>query len=102
MWARRTPPTGAPLTINVALDRPNPYSVPVSVIVRRLHDAAGARHDAHLRHRDAGSPTTRRSPSSGCHWAPGQQIATFAVTLLGDTLDEADENINIRISGPQA
>ena len=34
-------------------------------------------------------------------WWPGQQFARFAVVLLGDTVDEPDENINIRISGPR-
>ena len=92
--------TGAPLTINVALDRPNPYSVPGVGDRGRLHDAAGAEYGPHVRHRDAGRRLRADHRSSGCRWAPGQQIATFPVTLLGDTLDEAEENINIRISGP--
>ena len=84
---------GAPLTINVALDRPNPYSVPVSVIVGDFTTRPGY-----------GTATPGADyapiPQFRLSWAPGQQIATFPVTLLGDTLDEAEENINIRISGP--
>ncbi len=85
--------TGAPLTINVALDRPNPYSVPVSVIVHDFTTRPGY-----------GTATPGADyapiPQFRLSWAPGQQVATFPVTLLGDTLDEPEENINIRISGP--
>jgi hypothetical protein len=83
----------APLTINVALDRPNPYSVPVSVIVHDFTTRPGY-----------GTATPGADytpiPQFRLYWAPGQQVATFPVTLLGDTLDEPEENINIRISGP--
>jgi chitinase len=85
--------TAAPLTINVALDRPNPYSVPVSVIVHDFTTRPGY-----------GTATPGADyapiPQFRLYWAPGQQIATFPVTLLGDTVDEPEENINIRISGP--
>ncbi len=89
----------APLTINVALDRPNPYSVPVSVIV---HDFTSRPVPGTTRTYGTATPGADYAPIGQFRlsWAPGQQIATFPVTLLGDTLDEADENINIRISGP--
>jgi hypothetical protein len=83
----------APLTINVTLDRPNPYRVPVSVIVHDFTTRPGY-----------GTATPGADyapiPQFRLYWAPGQQVATFGVTLLGDTLDEPEENINIRISGP--
>jgi hypothetical protein len=89
----------APLTINVALDRPNPNPYPVSVIVGDFTT------------RPTGSGRTYGTATPGAdyapiaqfrlEWAPGQQIATFPVTLLGDTLDEAGENINLRMSGAQ-
>jgi Calx-beta domain len=89
----------APLTINVALDRPNPYSVPVSVIVG---DFTTRPVPNTTRTYGTATPGADYAPitSFRLSWAPGQQIATFPVTLLGDTLDEAEENINIRISGP--
>jgi hypothetical protein len=89
----------APLTINVALDRPNPYSVPVSVIVGDFT----TRPTGTGRSYGTATPGADYAPLAQFRlaWAPGQQIATFPVTLLGDTLDEADENINIRISGAQ-
>jgi hypothetical protein len=89
----------APLTINVALDRPNPYSTPVSVIVGDFTTrptGTGRTYGTAMPGADYAPITSFRLT-----WAPGQQIATFPVALLGDTLDEADENINIRISGPQ-
>ena len=91
--------TGAPLTINVALDRPNPYSVPVSVIVG---DFTTRPVPGTTRTYGTATPGADYAPitSFRLYWAPGQQIATFPVTLLGDTLDEAEENINVRISGP--
>ena len=58
--------TGAPLTINVALDRPNPYCGPGVGDRARLHDAA--RGTAPRRP----VPTMRRSPSSGC---PGRRAS---------------------------
>jgi Calx-beta domain-containing protein len=92
---------GAPLTINVALDRPNPYAVPVSVIV---HDYTPivVRNSTPPRTYGTATPGSDYAPVAQfrLEWAPGQQIATFPVTLLGDTLDEADENVNLRISGP--
>jgi hypothetical protein len=91
----------APLMVNLALDRPNPYSQPVSVIVGDYTPIVV---------RGSNPPRTYGTATPGSdyvpitqfrlEWAPGQQIAQFPVTLLGDTLDEANENINIRISGP--
>jgi chitinase len=90
---------GAPLAINVALDRPNPYPVPVSVIVG---DFTTRPVGNTTRTYGTATPGADYEPitSFRLYWAPGQQVATFPVTLLGDTLDEPEENINIRISGP--
>ena len=89
----------APLTINVALDQPNPNPYPVSVIVG---DFTTRPVPGTTRTYGTATPGQDYAPitQSLITWAPGQQIATFGVTLLGDTLDEAEENINIRISGP--
>jgi chitinase len=93
--------TGTQVTINVALDRPNPYAVPVSVIVGD-YTTVGVRNSNPPRTYGTATPGADYAPITQFRltWAPGQQIATFPVTLLGDTLDEPDENINIRISGP--
>ena len=90
-----------PLMINVALDRPNPYAVPVSVIVHDFTPIV-VRNSNPPRTYGTATPGSDYSPIAQfrLQWAPGQQIARFPVTLLGDMLDEADENINLRISGP--
>ena len=102
VWISETDSGKAPLYVNIALDRPNPLNRPVSVIV--------------------GDFTTRPVPNSNpprtygtatpgqdylaiqqfrLTWAPGQRVASFPITLLGDTLDEAaQEEIDVRFSGP--
>lgn len=92
---------GSPLTLAMTLDRPNPYPHPVSVIVGDFTPRVV---------RGSNPPRTYGTATPGAdygaitqfrlEWAPGQQVATFPVTLRGDVLAEADENINIRISGP--
>ena len=96
-------PNASALIVNVALDRPNPYPFPVSV---------GVGDYTHIVVRGSSPPRTYGTATAGSdykaitpfrlEWAPGQQVARFAVALYGDTVDEADENINIRISGPSA
>ena len=102
VWISEADSGKAPLTVNIALDRPNPHAYPVSVIV--------------------GDFTTRPVPGSNpprtygtatpgddyvafqqfrLYWAPGQRVASFPIALLGDTLDEAaEEEIDVRFSGP--
>ena len=100
VWINETDSGSAPVLINAQLDRPNPYAKPISVIV--------------------GDFTTRPVPGSNpprtygearpgedyatlnsfrLTWAPGQRIASFPITLLGDTRDEGDEEIDVRFSG---
>jgi len=86
----------APTLVNVALDRPNPYPFPVSVLV---YDLTGQQ-----------PPVTQGPATPGADyvpfgafrlkWYPGQQIAKFPVTLLGDTVVEGDEDIRIIIGAP--
>ena len=74
-------PTARRWSINVALDRPNPYPFPISVgvgdyshiVVRGIEPAA------HLRHRDGGRRTTRRSRRSGSSGGRGSSSPRFAV-----------------------
>ena len=102
VWMSEADSGKAPLYVNIALDRPNPHNRPVSVI--------------------AGDFTTRPVPGSNpprtygdatpgqdyvafqsfrLYWAPGQQVVSFPIALLGDTLDEAaEEEIDVRFSGP--
>jgi len=96
-------PNASALIVNVALDRPNPFPFPVSV---------GVGDYTHIVVRGSSPPRTYGTATAGSdykaitpfrlEWAPGQQVARFAVSLYGDTVDEPDENINIRISGPSA
>jgi hypothetical protein len=91
----------APLAINVALDRPNPYPFPISV---------GLGDYSHIVVRGSDPPRTYGTATAGVdykpiapfrlEWQPGQQMVTFPLALIGDELDEANENINLRISGP--
>src|SRR5262245_46831915 len=91
----------APLVVNVALDRPNPYPYPVSVL---LGDFTTRPVPGSNQPRTYGTATPGQDyepiTQFRLEWAPGQQIARFPITLLGDESDEADENINVRISGP--
>jgi len=79
----------ASTTVNVALDRPNPYPFPVAVVVQ---DKA------------TGSATSGSDyvpiPSRPVVWWPGQRIASFPVTLLGDDVTEAHETIRLRLTAP--
>src|SRR4051812_42214797 len=79
----------ASTTVNVALDRPNPYPFPVAVVVQ---DTAN------------GSATSGSDyvpiPARPLVWWPGQRITSFPVTLLGDDVTEANETIRLRITAP--
>ncbi len=89
------------LVVNVALSEPNPYPFPISV---------GVGDYTHVVVRGSDPPLTYGTATAGedykplaplrLEWAPGQQVARFAVALLGDTAEEGDEDIDIRISGP--
>ena len=85
-----------PTLVNVALDRPNPYPVPVSVLV---YDLTGQQPPVT---QGAATPGVDYVPFAAFRlkWYPGQQIATFPVTLLGDTVVEGDEDIRIIIGSP--
>ena len=91
----------APLVVDVALDRPNPYPHPVSVAV---HDytTLTARGSSPPRTYGTATPGRDYAPIAPfrLEWAPGRQIASFPVSLLADEADEADENINVRVAGP--
>jgi hypothetical protein len=92
----------APLYVNIALDRPNPHNRPISVIVGDFTTRPVP---------NASPPRTYGTASPGqdylafqsfrLSWAPGQRVASFPITLLGDTADEpAEEEIDVRFSGP--
>jgi hypothetical protein len=92
----------APLYVNVALDRPNPHNRPVSVIVGDFttRPVPGANPP-----RNYGTATPGQDYLAfnqfRLTWAPGQRVASFPITLLGDVLDEAaEEEIDVRFSGP--
>ena len=92
----------APLYVNIALDRPNPYNRPVSVIVG---DFTTRQVPGSNPPRTYGDATPGQDyvaiPSFRLTWAPGQRVATLPITLLGDTVDEAaEEEIDVRFSGP--
>ena len=91
----------APFVVNVALNRPNPYSHPVSVGV---HDYTTVAVTGSNPRRTYGSAAPDRDyrpvAPFRLEWAPGEQVATFPVKLLGDGLDEPDENVNVRIAAP--
>lgn len=93
----------APLAVNVVLDRPNPFPYPISV---------GLRDYSHIVVRGSSPPRTYGTATAGAdytpiapmrlEWQPGQRIVTFPLGLIGDTVDEPDENVNLRISGASA
>ena len=91
----------APFVVNVALSRPNPYAHPVSVGVHDYTPVAVTGSNPRRTYGTAAPDRDYRPVAPfRLEWAPGEQVATFPVTLLGDGLDEPDENINVRIAAP--
>ena len=102
VWMSEADSGKAPLQVNIALDRPNPHNRPVSVIVGDFTTRPVP---------NANPPRTYGTATPGqdyvafqsfrLSWAPGQQVASFPIALIGDTLDEAaEEEIDVRFSGP--
>jgi Calx-beta domain len=82
----------APIWVNFALSKPNPYNRPVSVLVSDHTQSYGTA--------TPGADYVTFAPFR-VTWQPGQRVAKFPVTLLGDTVAEAaDEVIDIRITSP--
>jgi hypothetical protein len=89
--------------VNIALDRPNPHGHPVSVIVGDFTTRPVPNSNPPRTYGDATPGTDYVAfPSFRLYWAPGQRVASFPITLLGDTVDEAaEEEIDVRFSGPE-
>ena len=102
VWISETDAGKAPLHVNIALDRPNPHSRAISVMVadftaRPVPGSNPARTYGTAR---AGEDYVPFQPFR-LTWAPGQRVASLPIVLLGDTIDEADEEeIDVRFSGP--
>ena len=102
VWISETDAGKAPLHVNIALDRPNPHSRPISVNVadftaRPVPGSNPARTYGTARPGEDYVPFQQFRLT----WAPGQRIASLPIALLGDTIDEAaEEEIDVRFSGP--
>jgi Calx-beta domain-containing protein len=92
----------APLQVNIALDRPNPHGRPISVIVGDFTTRPVPGSNPPRTYGDATPGQDYLAfQSFRLYWAPGQRVASFPITLLGDTVDEAaEEEIDVRFSGP--
>ena len=102
VWISEADSGKAPLQVNIALDRPNPHADPVSVIVGDFTTRPVPGSNPPRTYGDAtpGSDYVAFQ-SFRLYWAPGQRVASFPITLLGDTVDEAaEEEIDVRFSGP--
>jgi Calx-beta domain len=102
VWMSEADSGKAPLYVNIALDRPNPHNRPVSVIVGDFTTRPVPGSNPPRTYGDATPGQDYVAiPSFRLYWAPGQQVASFPIALLGDTLDEAaEEEIDVRFSGP--
>jgi hypothetical protein len=102
VWISAADAGKAPLQVNIALDRPNPHDHPVSVIVGDFTTRPVPGSNPPRTYGDATPGADYVAfPQFRLYWAPGQRVATFPITLIGDTLDEAaEEEIDVRFSGP--
>jgi Calx-beta domain len=103
VWISEADSGKAPLHVNIALDRPNPHGHPVSVIVGDFTTRPVPNSNPPRTYGDATPGADYVAfPSFRLYWAPGQRVASFPITLLGDTVDEAaEEEIDVRFSGPE-
>ena len=102
VWISEADSGKAPLQVNIALDRPNPHADPVSVIVGDFTTRPVPGSNPPRTYGDATPGSDYLAfQSFRLYWAPGQRVASFPITLLGDMVDEAaEEEIDVRFSGP--
>ena len=102
VWMSEADSGKAALYVNIALDRPNPHSHPVSVIVGDFTTRPVPNSNPPRTYGDATPGADYVAfQSFRLYWAPGQRVASFPIALIGDTLDEAaEEEIDVRFSGP--
>ena len=88
---------GAPVVVNLTLDRPNPYDRPISVLVGD-YSMVPVRGSSPPRTYGTARPGEDYAGFSPFRitWAPGQQVARLEIKLLGDTAHERVEEIDVR------